>query len=174
MLARNLCAADGVALQACLVNERTGKISRGTLKHAAGTRQLQRLLSDTSVAEIRHFIGNGLLVARCKLNRDGGDDPAAALQGRVSVGKIQCGGRQSLHLTGCIHHTHTGHNLGHFTIIGAGVHINCATNTAGNAHGKLQPAQSKRCRPARRHSQRNAAAKGYTIVVDDDVVKHIA
>ena len=174
MLSRNLRTADSIALETCLVNQRTGEISRRTLEHTACTRQLQRLLSDTAVTEIGHLLGNSLLVAGSQLHRYASNDFAAALQRTMAIAKVQLTGRQLAHLACSVHDAHAFDNLGHLAVISTGVHINCAANAARNAHSELHAAQAQLCNLLRSLRQRNAAAKGQHIAAHLYVAQHAA
>ena len=140
MLFRNLRTADSITFKTSLVDKRTGKISGRTLEHTACARQLQRLLSDTTIAEICHLIGNSLLVACSQTHSYCGNNFTAALQRSVAIAKIKSCSRQLADCAVKLHHTHTGNNLSHFTVISTGVHINSTADAAGNANSKLHAA----------------------------------
>ena len=174
MLFGNLSTADSVAFKTCLVDKRTGKISGRTLEHTACTGQLQRLLSDTAVTEICHFIGNSLLITCSQAHSDCGNNFTAALQRRVTITKIKSCSRQLADCAVKLHHTHAGNNLSHFTVIGTGVHINSTANAAGNAHSKFHATQAQLCSLAGSSSQRNTTAKGQRAIVNSNIIQHIA
>ena len=140
MLFRNLRTADSITFKTCLVDKRTGKISGRTLEHTACARQFQRLLSDTTIAEISHLIGNSLFISCSQMHSYCGNNFTAALQRRVAIAKIKSCSRQLADCAVKLHYAHTGNNLSHFTVIGTGVHINSAADAAGNTYSKFHAA----------------------------------
>ena len=92
----------------------------------------------------------------------------------MAIAKIKSCSRQLADAAVKLHHTHTGNNLSHFTVISTGVHINCATNASGNTHSKFHTAKSLLCRLAGSSSQRHTAAKGQRAAVNSNIIQHIA
>ena len=174
MLFGNLRTADSVAFKTCLVDKCTGEISGRTLEHTACTGQLQRLLSDTAVTEICHFIGNSLLITCSQAHSYRSNNFTAALQRSMAITEIKSCSRQLADCAVKLHHAHTGNNLGHLAVISTGVHINSTTDAAGNAYSKFHATQAQLCSLAGSSSQGNTTAKGQRATVNSNVIEHIA
>ena len=169
----NLRTADSVAFKTCLVDKCTGEISGRTLEHTACTGQLQRLLSDAAITEICHFIGNSLLITCSQAHSYRSNNFTAALQRCMAITEIKSCSRQLADCAVKLHHTHTGNNLSHFTVISTGVHVNSATDAAWNTYSKFHATKAQLCSLAGSNSQGNTTAKGQRAIVNSNVIEHI-
>ena len=157
MLSAYLRAADGVALQAALVNERRGIAAHGALERAACRGHIQRLTCRALFVHFLHARADGLGIVGRELEHCAHDRTVYFLKAAAAILKAAVGASDlGQRLRRNVVHDDGFDDVLHLAAVSSGIHQNAAAHRAGDAACKLKPGKAVVARKLRELCKRYA------------------